>query len=91
MAFDINDNLGAKLLPGSFRGVPFSVLTESISEGGPRIVLHEYPNSKRRYVENLGSIPFKFRLEVVIQGEDWRERSNQLLQALNQEGPGRLS
>lgn len=78
------------LVAASFRGVTFSVRTESQPEGGRKIVLHEYPNSSMRYVEDLGQIPPRFRLTAYVHGDNWQARGAALEGALNREGIGRL-
>lgn len=79
-----------KLQPASFDKVPFSVNAETKTADGRVRILHEYPNSSRRYVEDLGlSLPV-FPLDIFVHGEKWLERATSLRQALRKEGPGRL-
>jgi prophage DNA circulation protein len=79
-----------KLLPASFKGIPFLVRNEVLSEGGRRIILHEYPNSSQRYVEDQGKLPPKFSVTAFVSGEDFLERAEQLERALQEKGKGRL-
>lgn len=79
-----------QLQPASFRGVQGLVRTERKDVGGRKLILHEYPNSNRRFVEDLGQIPEKFSIDWFVSGEDWLQRAASLRQALNQEGVGRL-
>lgn len=81
---------GIQNLQASFRGVPFGIRNESITETGNRLILHEYPNSKIRYVENIGQIPPKFSVEAFVYGNDWKQKATQLEHALQQSGKGRL-
>ena len=80
-----------QLLPASFKGVPFSVRNEILTEGGRRIVLHEYPNSKQRFVEDLGELPPKFSVTAFVHGPDFLDRAALLERALSEEGKGRVS
>lgn len=80
-----------QLLPASFKGVSFSVRNEVLTEGGRRIVLHEYPNSSQRFVEDLGEMPPKFSVTAFVHGPDFLDRAALLERALKEEGKGRLS
>jgi hypothetical protein len=75
---------------GSFRGVPFSIRKESITEKGARFVLHDYPDSTIRHVENLGQIPPKFSVDAFVHGPDWLMDSRNLQAALDNPERGRL-
>lgn len=79
-----------KLLPASFKGIPFLVSSEALTEGGRKIVLHDYPDSSQRFVEDLGELPPRFRVQAFVQGENWRERAGSLERALREKGPGKL-
>lgn len=85
------DNRTAQLLPASFKGVSFSVRSESSSDIGRKLILHEYVNSSERFVEDQGQIPPKFSVRAFVHGEDFIARAARLEQALNEEGSGRLS
>jgi len=78
------------LLPASFKGIPFFVRSEVLTEGGRRIVLHDYPNSNERYVEDLGQLPAKFSVTAFVTGPDYLNRADQLEKALQEKGRGRL-
>lgn len=79
-----------KLLPASFKGIPFLVSSEALTEGGRKIVLHDYPDSSQRFVEDLGELPPRFRVQAFVQGDNWRERAGSLERALKEKGPGKL-
>lgn len=79
------------LLPASFKGIAFYVRSEALTEGGRRIVLHDYPNSSQRYIEDLGELPPKFSVTAFVTGPDFLSRADQLERALKESGPGRLS
>lgn len=85
------DNRTSQLLPASFKGVSFSVRSESASDIGRKLVLHEYVNSDERFVEDQGQIPPKFSIRAFVHGPDFIARAARLEQALNEAGPGRLS
>lgn len=81
----------SKLLPASFKGISFFVRDEVMSEGGRRVILHDYPNSSQRYVEDLGQLPQKFTVTAFVTGDDFLNRAEQLEKALQEQGPGKLS
>lgn len=78
------------LLPASWKGISFYVRSEIMTEGGRRVVLHDYPNSSERFVEDLGELPPKFSITAFVTGVDFLDRADQLERALNEEGSGRL-
>lgn len=84
------DTFQRQLLRASFKGVEFEIRSEAITEAGRRIVLHEYPNSDQRFIEDLGQIPPKFRVEAFVHGRDFLTRSEALRAALDEEGAGPL-
>jgi len=79
-----------KLLPASWREVPFQVRAESQTDGGRRIIIHDYLNSDRRYIEDMGQIPPNFKITAFVHGEDFLEKADKLEKALNQQGVGKL-
>lgn len=80
------DNLTQQLLPASIEGISVRVRNEVISETGRRIALHEYPNSNDRFVEDLGKIPPRFRVEAFVHGNNFKQRSDQLRSILDRGG-----
>ena len=84
------DNRTNQMLEASFRGVAFRVRSESLTDGGRKIVLHEYINSSERFVEDLGQIPDRFSITAFVHGEDFIGDAKLLQSALNQEGVGTL-
>lgn len=67
------------LQPASFKGFEFLVNSET-SNSGKKIVSHEYPNNDKRFSEELGQIPPKFSLEIIVHGDiNRRLRFEQLL------------
>ena len=85
------DNRTSQLLAASFKGVSFSVRSETSSELGRKLILHEYVNSDERFVEDQGQLPPKFSIRAFVHGDDFIARSNRLEQVLNEIGSGRLS
>lgn len=77
------------ILEASFRGVPLLVPSESTTEG-PKTATHEFVNSDRRFVENLGRFPSKYALTAIVHGQDAIAKRDRLRAALNQPGPGIL-
>lgn len=78
-----------KLRPASFRGVAFDTL-ESSFQGGRRGQHHEYPARDRGYVEDLGLTDHRIRLEAILIGDDYMERRDELIAALEEPGAGEL-
>ena len=79
-----------QLLPAEFKKVPFLVRNEIMTEAGRRIVLHDYPNSNKRFVEDLGQIPKKFSVTAFVSGNDFMDKANKLEAALKEKGSGIL-
>ena len=84
------DSRTSQLIGASFKGVPFRVRSEVLTEGGRKITLHEYVNSPERFVEDLGEIPPKFTVTAFVHGENFRTLADRLETALKSEGSGRL-
>lgn len=77
------------LQTASFRGVPF-LIGDSSTEGGRKMVTHEYPNSDRRNVEDLGLLNDIFSLTGLVKTQvDFTDR-DRLKAALAQSGAGEL-
>lgn len=80
-----------QLFPASFRGVSFYVM-DSNMESGRKQVTHEFPNSNRRYVEDLGRFQNIYKMTALITGNGYAyiQQRNALQQALEQPGIGQL-
>jgi prophage DNA circulation protein len=78
-----------KLLPGSFRGVPF-VVEASDGDIGRRVALHEYPLRDKPYAEDLGRKARRFTLELFVHGVDYMAGRDALINAIEQSGSGKL-
>lgn len=84
---------------GSFRGVQFYVKSSTTS-GGRKQLKHEYPNSPKQKIQDLGFMPRNFKLSAVIaatydsngnETASYRVNRDALLSALEEEGNGTLS
>ncbi len=62
------------LLEASYKGFKLLVLNESES-GGRTLVVHEYPNSDRVEIQDMGGIPQTFSVNAVVHGENFLARS----------------
>lgn len=78
-----------QLQTASFRGIPFLVPSES-KTGGKKTVTHEYPNSDKRFTEELGKIPPSFTLQCLIHGDDAINNRLRFESVLEEEGFGTL-
>lgn len=79
-----------ELLSASFRGVPF-LLDDHTTTGGRKTVTHEFPNSNKRFVEDLGLLNKTFAIRGTITGDNYSQQRDALIQALEREGIGQLS
>lgn len=80
---------GKKLVGASFRGAPFFVEMAGL-DTGRRTVTHEFPGRDDPFVEDMGRRARKFRVDGYVIGDDYLDRKNALLDALEAEGPGTL-
>jgi prophage DNA circulation protein len=55
----------SRLLPASFRGVPFYAVASGGS-GGRRLVTHEFPLRDDPFTEDLGKLPRRFKLHAYV-------------------------
>ena len=82
---DWRDNLK----PASFRGVPFEV--EDVGgRFGRRAVLHEYPQRDVPYSEDLGRKAREWPVTAFVIGDDYMEKRDRLIVAMEAPGPGPL-
>lgn len=79
----------SRLLPASYRGVPFEVETHD-KTGGRRGVLHEYPRRDEPYWEDLGHKAHRYSVVGFIVGDNYDLLRRALEIALDSEGPGLL-
>lgn len=78
-----------QLLPASFKGAEFLIKTSS-TEGGRKTVTHEFPNSDKRFVEDLGLLNKTFNITGIIGDPNYFEKRDALLAALESAGEGLL-
>lgn len=81
--------LEGKLLPASFRNVPFYVEGSGLT-GGRKLVEHNYPLSDERYFEDLGKKQRDFTITASVYGPNYLEKRNALVTALEKQGKGTL-
>lgn len=78
-----------KLLPASFRGVPFNATASTLTIGR-RTHVFEYPQRDKPFVEDLGKSAREITLTAVFAGPEYITGMNRLLEAMEQEGSGVL-
>lgn len=74
-----------KLNAAKIDGISVLISTES-ADRGKKTVIHEYPNSDFRYVEELGKLPPVFNLTAIVHGNDSFNQRLRLEQALEKTG-----
>lgn len=79
----------AELQPASFKNVPFLVTGTSTS-GGRKTVTHEFVNSDKRNVEDLGLLQKTFNITAVIASPNYIAKRDNLVRALEEGGRGEL-
>lgn len=88
------DILTKQLRPASFDDFSFLCPEESISVAGRKIVKHDYPNSNKRFAQDLGPLPPDYACEAVIKSSpgtgDFLQRAKNFKQKLNKKGPKKL-
>jgi len=83
------EDIFVQLLPASFKGVPFLFQSHSTTTGR-KVVIHEFVNTDRRFVQDLGKLSKKIKIIGVLTGDGYFVHRNDLIQALQSEGPGIL-
>ncbi|WP_299733982.1 DNA circularization N-terminal domain-containing protein [uncultured Endozoicomonas sp.] len=78
-----------RMLPGSFRGVPFYCESHSTS-GGRRVAVHEYPKRDRPFAEDMGRKARSRTLECLVLGAEYMEARDALIEAVEKKGAGEL-
>ncbi len=79
-----------KLRPASFRGVPFFLLEDPDVSVGRRHANHEYAGRDTPYSEDLGRKQRSYTISGGLDGDDFIEKANRLIDACEQRGPGIL-
>lgn len=85
MTKEILNNLHA----ASFKGASFLIRSGTTS-GGRKTVIHEYPNTDRRFVEDLGELLKNFTIDGIVHGTNYFADRDALIEALKSGGSGEL-
>ncbi|ENH2935661.1 DNA circularization N-terminal domain-containing protein, partial [Salmonella enterica] len=89
MAFFSSTGWRGRLRDASFRGVPFSVEDDE-STFGRRVQVHEYPNRDKPWTEDLGRATRRLTINAYLVGDDYADRRDRLIGAIETAGPGTL-
>lgn len=84
------DDWKSGLVPSSFRGVEFKVEAAGRA-GGRRGANFEFPKKDTPYVEDMGRRGRRFAVTAYLIGDDYQTQRDELIRALEQEGPGLLN
>lgn len=79
-----------ELLPASFKGAEFLIQSAS-TQSGRKTVTHEFPNSDRRFVEDLGLLNKTFTIRGIITTPNYTQKKDALVSALESAGLGQLN
>lgn len=80
----------SRLRQGKFRNVEFSVIESGETSGGRKTVTHEYPNSNRRFVEDLGKRKKTYTIEAYIDTTSSNRIRDNFIRVLDTKGTGKL-
>lgn len=84
------DDVLNEMYPASFRGVPFLFVSTS-RKGGRKTAIHEYPNTNRRKIEDMGLDVPTFTVPATIASQtNYMEIRDRFIAALDEPGPGQL-
>lgn len=78
-----------ELVAASFKGATF-LIDGTSTAGGRKTVTHEYPNSDRRFVEDLGELREIYTVTGIIHGATYFADRDNLIAQLKSSGPGEL-
>lgn len=79
-----------RLLGGSYRGVPFSILAHDSIPAGRRVHNHEYPGRDQNHAEDLGRRTGEFEVNCFVIGSSHQLSRDALVAACGRAGPGIL-
>ncbi len=79
-----------ELQAASFRGATFLIDAVATTTGGRKTVTHEYPNSDRRFVEDLGELREIYTITGIIHGVNYFADRDSLITQLKTGGSGEL-
>lgn len=86
----MQDERTKQLKPASFRGFSFLCPAESVPTTGRKIALHDYPNSGKRFAQDLGPLPPEFNVSATITGDNFLQKAINFERVLNKKGVGQL-
>jgi len=78
-----------QLYPALYKGVRFLLQSHTLT-AGRKTVTHEFPNADFRVVEDLGALPDTISITAITTGGNYRQERDNLIAALNSQGPGQL-
>jgi len=79
----------ADMQQGMYRDIPFGVRSQD-TDGGRRVVNHEYPGRDEPWAEDLGRKARTHNLEMILVGSDYMVRRDKLVAALEEGGVATL-
>jgi len=82
----------AKILQGSFKGVPFTIEGGALT-GGRKVAVKEFPGRDTQSVEDLGQRPRAYSLDIIVTdkpGQDYFAYRDALIAVIEEGGPGEL-
>jgi prophage DNA circulation protein len=82
-------NIFDSLYPTSFRGISF-LIEGATTKGGRKTVTHEFPNSDRRYVEDLGLMNESISIQASVPSATYFTNRDAIKAALEAKGYGTL-
>ena len=74
----------------SFRGLPFYVESEELTDAGRKVALHEYAKSEDHSTEDMGRKTRKFRFAAYIVGDTADTDARAFVELCSQPGDGTL-
>ena len=78
-----------KLETASFKGFTF-LTPKNTTRTGRKVAVHEFVNSDKRFVEDLGAFPNEFSFPAIVHGENAIQLKDSFIEILNKPGPGIL-
>jgi len=79
-----------RVTDASFKGVKFLPTGSLSTDGGRKIIDHLYPNSDRRYLEDIGKLQRDFTITGIIKDPGYFSKKQALIKALESSGAGIL-
>lgn len=86
----MQDVITKRLQAASWRGFSFLCPDEQNPKQGRKIAIHNYPNTNKRFAQDLGEYPEDFNVTAIITGDNYLNRTRNFKALLNQKGLGRL-